>query len=102
MGIQYGSFLLKFQFGVEAAELGDHKRGLSSDDLPRIQKVRVPCLLNSAACHIKLGTKTDLTKALGWSVDPAVGCLKNGSERTVCTPIVWLSQLSCGAPRHSQ
>ena len=48
----------------EAAELGDHKRGLSSDDLPRIQKVRVPCLLNSAACHIKLGTKKDLTKAL--------------------------------------
>ena len=49
----------------QAAELGDHKRGLSSDDLPNIQKVRVPCLLNSAACHIKLGTKTDLTKALG-------------------------------------
>ena len=49
----------------QAAELGDHKRGLGSDDLPKIQKVRVPCLLNSAACHIKLGSKADLTKALG-------------------------------------
>ena len=48
----------------EAAELGDHKRGLSSDDLPKMQAVRVPCLLNSAACHIKLGGRDHLTKAL--------------------------------------
>ena len=48
----------------EQAELGDHKRGLSSDDLPRINAVRVPCLLNSAACHIKIKTKASLPKAL--------------------------------------
>ena len=48
----------------QAAELGDHKKGLSSDDLPKMQKIRVPCLLNMAACHIKLGSRPDLTKAL--------------------------------------
>ena len=48
----------------EAAELGDHKRGLSSDDLPRMNAVRVPCLLNMAACHIKLASRKHLTKAL--------------------------------------
>ena len=33
----------------EAAELGDHKRGLSSDDLPNIQKVRLDGLPNPLA-----------------------------------------------------
>lgn len=51
------------------AELGDHGKGLGSDDLPKMQRVRVPCLLNSAACHIKLGSKPDLTKALEYCAE---------------------------------
>lgn len=46
------------------AELGDEGRGLGSEDLPSIQRVRVPCLLNAAACHIKLGGHEHLCKAL--------------------------------------
>ena len=53
--------LLRDQVG---AELGDEGRGLGSEDLPAMQKVRVPCLLNSAACHIKLGGHDHLCKAL--------------------------------------
>ena len=41
----------------QGAELGDLGRGLSSDDLPRIQAVRVPCLLNSAAARLKLAVQ---------------------------------------------
>ena len=41
----------------EAAELGDLGRGLGSDDLPAIQRLRVPCLLNAAACLLKLDEK---------------------------------------------
>ena len=48
----------------EKAELGDEGRGLGSEDLPNVQKVRVPCLLNSAACHIKLGGNEHCCKAL--------------------------------------
>ena len=32
-------------------------RGLGSDDLPAIQRLRVPCLLNAAACLLKLDGK---------------------------------------------
>ena len=45
------------------AELGDTGRGLGSDDLPRIQAVRVPCLLNACACLLRLA------KAGGGGVD---------------------------------
>jgi hypothetical protein len=41
----------------EDAELGDLGRGLGSTDMPRIQAVRVPCLLNSAAARLKLGAQ---------------------------------------------
>ncbi|KAL1520670.1 hypothetical protein AB1Y20_022240 [Prymnesium parvum] len=48
----------------QAAELGDEGRGLGSDDLPRIQRVRVPCLLNCAACHVRLGGHAHWCEAL--------------------------------------
>ena len=66
---EYALELFKYEMAnlcrdQEQAELGDHKRGLSSDDLPNMNRVRVPCLLNSAACHLKLGGKGHWTKAL--------------------------------------
>lgn len=39
------------------AELGDLGRGLGSNDMPRIQAVRVPCLLNSAAARLRLSAQ---------------------------------------------
>ena len=57
----------------EGAGLGAQGRGLSSDDLPRIQGVRVPCLLNAAACHIKIGGADHLVKALERCADVARG-----------------------------
>jgi hypothetical protein len=56
----------------QAAELGDHKRGLGSDDLPAIQQVRVPCLLNSAACHLKLGNVSGAQAGEGGSLSTAL------------------------------
>jgi len=56
----------------QAAELGDHKRGLGSDDLPAIQQVRVPCLLNSAACHLKLGNVSGAQAGEGGSLATAL------------------------------
>ena len=66
---EYALDLFKYEMAnllrdQEAAELGDLGRGLGSDDLPAIQRVRVPCLLNSSACYIKLGGKKELTRAL--------------------------------------
>lgn len=48
----------------QAAQLGDEKRGLGSEDLPAIQQVRVPCLLNSAACLLKMGDNESLLRAV--------------------------------------
>ena len=49
-------FTPPYDLGIDhqAAELGDAGRGLGSDDLPAIQSLRVPCLLNAAACLLKL------------------------------------------------
>lgn len=62
---QYALELFKYEIAnlladQEDAELGDEKRGLGSEDLPRIQEVRVPCLLNSAACLFKLRRYTEV------------------------------------------
>ena len=58
---EYGYALAMFKYEIanvardqEAAELGDLGRGLGSDDLRKINKARVPCLLNSAAAKLKL------------------------------------------------
>ena len=58
----------------QAAELGDHKRGLGSDDLPAIQEIRVPCLLNSAACHLKLGAVLGAQAGGGEALATALSC----------------------------
>ena len=58
----------------QAAELGDHKRGLGSDDLPAIQEIRVPCLLNSAACHLKLGAVLGAQAGGGEALSTALSC----------------------------
>jgi len=59
---EYTSALELFQYELanlvrdqQEAELGDLGRGLGSDDLTRIQKVRIPCLLNAAAANLHLG-----------------------------------------------
>ncbi len=76
---EYALDLFKYEIAnlvrdQEGAGLGDEGRGLGSDDLPAINKVRVPCLLNCAACHVRLGTREHLLKALDACRDVLQAC----------------------------
>jgi len=54
-----------------AAELGEAGRGLGSDDVPRIQAVRVPCLLNSAAARLRLAAQAAQAEPKAAGAPPA-------------------------------
>ena len=87
---EYALDLFKYEIAnlcrdQRGAELGDLGRGLGSDDLPAIQKERVPCLLNSAACHVKLGGRAHLVKALSCTAGTVDGL--GGATRPTCRPV---------------
>lgn len=68
------------------AELGDHKRGLGSGDLPAIQSERVPCLLNAAACRLRLAESAG-------DPDDVIGAQTVGGQTTAadhCTHVLEL------------